>query len=471
MLLLRYFFIFSILTLITIPAGHDISGFHLDDNGTSIDEKKYYNDNCTYFDSDASITKSEMESFDIQASFKGTTKLDTDTTLGITLQGNAEKAKPTLNLNTEKIVITKYYNEKDPIIELKATSSDGITIPKIKDIIASDFYISGKTIGSIAADKITPVVKLHVTHENEEKNVCHVFIDNEIPTNSFGKYTGKFTIITENFEPKQVDVEYKIQHSPGGLMLYTAIGVVFSVALGAAIIKFDNAKKTRDTTAKNKVILEHLNIHVEQFNLLEKDDRKNSGLIAYHKIQVKWVKSFLTRHPDGDPPQDRITAQSVLVVDKIPTGKLEDILKHYEVFVNIRHDFDPALNTNFLELFPVEKKSNATETDLHDKIEEDYQNFERDDIKPLIIEFKNNIDTILAVDKTNDDKSITNEMQARAGITFVIALFVYLISIPTTLFSAAYFTGQPFFDALFAIGIGFTIYRTKEIGKIIQGKI
>lgn len=51
---------------------------------------------------------------------------------------------------------------------------------------------------------------------------------------------------------------------------------------------------------------------------------------------------------------------------------------------------------------------------------------------------------------------------------FIFALIAIVASVPLSLFTTDYFIGIPAFDVIIAMGIGFSIYRTKDLGKIIK---
>ena len=50
----------------------------------------------------------------------------------------------------------------------------------------------------------------------------------------------------------------------------------------------------------------------------------------------------------------------------------------------------------------------------------------------------------------------------------IFAIIAIVAAIPLTIFATDYFLGVPVTDILIAIGIGFSVYRTKDLGKIIK---
>ena len=257
-------------------------------------------------------TEVEKEPFKFQSSIKGTDDFDKNAQLDITLQGNLEKLKPEISLNAEKLIITKYYGVENPTVSFLAESSNK-TIPQIIDVVPSEFFISGKTISSIASDQIDVMITSEYIKENEG---CRIRITDTTVPESFGKYTGKFTIFAEGFEAKQIDVEYQIQWHPKWLLFFTGLGVTFSIILGILLIRFDKQKEDRETLKTRERLLEHLNVHVIQLNSLEEQKGKNHFIKSYHNAQLKWMKGAIS--------------DSKLYISKLPTDRLKEILEHYE---------------------------------------------------------------------------------------------------------------------------------------------
>ncbi|MCH9657109.1 hypothetical protein K0U27_00195 [archaeon] len=330
------------------------------------------------------------------------------------------KSLPSIETQTEKIIITRnYYMDNEKISFFIRSSDDKIPIPSAVKVIPDEFFITEKTPVSIAADRIEIPNMDAVASFVEEKNAYLIEFADNSTVNSLGKYTGKITLNAEGFNPKQVDVEYNTQWHPGLLIVFSAVGIGFSMILGIVLMYNERETVRKNIVTANKAIIEHINIHVENMNILENANLKNHMIKAYHKSQVRWA---------DENSKDKESNKHY--ISKLSTEHLKTILEHYE---------------------------------LHQKYMLSYPSGKNTPLDPFNTEF---------ADETKSKTSLNSiKVGQKMTITSITAFFVLLIAIPITLVSITYFSGNPFIDAILAGIIGFTIYRTKEIGKIIKNVV
>ncbi|MCV0367788.1 MAG: hypothetical protein K5798_11080 [Nitrosopumilus sp.] len=362
--------------------------------------------------------------FEFQTTFEGTDDSQTNAKMQITLQGNIEKKSPSASFSTEKIIINRYLADDNPSVSFIASMSDG-SIPIVKQVTPSEFFITEKTASSVANDQITLNLEQNFVKDNQN---CIITISDNSGIDTFGKYVGKFSIVGDNFETKTVDVEYKVQWHPGMLVFFTIIGVAISMSSGFALLKAENIQ-AKCKERKDKIdVFKHINSHIEFFNTQAIRGDKLDGIRAFHQSKLDILQRNL------------LPETNLIDLENTPKVILDDILKQY-------HD-------RFEDWFDYVLDADEPTPELAPFV------YDTAPLKPKIkIKNANN----------NAEVTISSLVKHKKTITAFSTIVATLISIPATLFAVTYFSGIPVVDAIIAGGVGFTVYRFKDIGKMLKG--
>ena len=374
-----------------------------------------------------SVIESQTRSnlFEFQTTFEGID--DSNAKMQITLQGNIEKTPPSASLSTEKIIIYRYIGSENPETSFVVSMSDG-SVPLIKGITLSEFFIADKTTSSVAHDQKSLVFQQNFVKHNQ--NCIITLIDNsEIET--LGKYVGKLSILGDNFDTKTIDVEYKVQWHPGLLVFFTIIGVVISMVSGFALLKAENTKSTYIKRKAKMAILKHINAHISFFNTQSISGGILDGIRAFHKSKLFFLQN------------NSLPNSNTIDLEKVPMTVLEDLLKQY--------------HRKFEEWY-----ENVTDDPSCPKPELDLFEYDQSIIVPKVT---------LKQTNNKSEISISDLVKHKETITAFSTVIATIISVPATLFAVTYFSGIPIIDAFIAGGIGFTVYRFKDIGKMLKGLV
>ena len=366
----------------------------------------------------------------IQATFEGKDNADLNTKMEITLQAITEDTTPTASFSTEKIILNRYLGFGTSHADFMVKMSDD-SIPLVKDVTATKFFIADKTASSVAEDQKTLTITKNFVKQ-EQNYIITITDDSEITT--LGKYVGKLSVIGDNFETKHIDVEYKVQWHPGLLVLFTMMGVIFSLISGFWLLKAEKIEsKHKERKAKMK-ILDHINDHVKYFNdQTLRTQAQLTGVKTFYDAKLAYLKQNLVLQNDI----------SVIDLEKTPKGTLEAILTQY--------------HRKFEEWYGFISESDAP-TNYKPCLDEfDYDK----------VEFFPEI--TLRKKSDNTTTPISDLIERKKTVTFFSTVIATIISIPVTLFAVTYFSGIPIIDIFIAVGIGFGVYRFKDIGKMLKG--
>ena len=405
-------------------------------------------------------TNSNKEPFKFQSNFEGVDELNNKGKIEISVQGNIETETPTFHIGNEKLIITKYHNDHTTV-SLFLKSSTG-KIPEI-DVIPTDFFISSKAVSSIASDQFTPTINHKLVKETSPSNGngCELQITDETNVDNFGKYTGKFIIIADGYESKEIAVEYQIQHHPIWLIVFSSIGIGIRVGTTVLLHGSNEKDKKIKKLEKNIGIIDHLNRHVDTIKK------------TVYKTDVKgYIENFNERQIA------RINVYSdnneFVNLKEVDSEVLEDILKHYEIFEDqIKSYFDEKGEKPEISYFPTHDGS------LENKKRDIVKNAKKDagkkdeKIKKIREQIDKNDETEKLIELQIQYNALShNPLHPNAGesvfVTIISIVLSLIVSVPASLFAISYFPGNPVLDAVVAIGIGFSVYETKEIGKKLK---
>ena len=352
--------------------------------------------------------------------FDGEVKGEGDTgvakwNIEITGEKKEEEEKPKeLKLNVEKISLKKYYGWYDSDLILHLPNKNGI-YPQINKITTNEFFISGKTSMSIAPDQITPNISYDTTNSDNSKLI--------ITENSFqrflGKYEGSITLEATGYDPTKIPVEFELRWNPTVLIIITASGLILAWAVDVKILERGKKQKRADEMEKIKKIIKHLNRHVDIWN--------------HQKLRPNSFKKLKTFHD-----------QSLEVAHEMENGKPSKSLMTLELAEELLEHYHKARDWVYVSV----KRNRPIDNDDNNKF---------DDYMIKETEKDNNAES-------DDEKSLKHYFD-------VIAVIITgLTSIPIALLGVNYFPNHVLADGILAGLIGFGLYSSKEIGKIIRDK-
>jgi len=231
-----------------------------------------------------------------------------------------------------------------------------------------------------------------------------------LPADS-GKYNGSIMIVGQNFEPLTLKIEANILHNPIELAVFTLFGLFLATLMGLWFTISEGDKPVRSSTGNNAIV-SHIRGHTFNLNQIRKafDPTVWKRIEEIHKLKRKKIIQLVTKGGKLDPNAEAV---------KWYEEKVKELVKK-----NITNKDDPNGNNN----------------------------------KPLLDITEKDIEISLP-------EEVKIEIKKPSKIIF--AVLAVAAAIPLTLFAQNYFMGNPVIDVFIAMGIGFLVYRTKDIEKII----
>lgn len=227
-----------------------------------------------------------------------------------------------------------------------------------------------------------------------------------------GKYNGSILVMGANFEPLTIDLELIARHNTLELVAFTFFGMVIATFLGLWYRVSDEEKSLRSKTG-NSAILSHINGHTFNLNQI----RDTIDPLIWRRIQ-------------------RIHQQK--------RKKLLDVVK-----MGGKLDSDAEAVKWYEEKVKELVKKQFSEQPIPQGVR------------------NNKLKEISKNDRKVRGRTVFKADLIRAP-NIVFAFIAAAVSIPTMLAVTSQFLGHPIVDVFIAMGIGFVIYRTKDIGKLIS---
>lgn len=338
----------------------------------------------------------------------------------------AENHKTELKISTEKLVLNKITRLfGDPTIEsaeFHITNISNKTATNI-NIFSGELSISSQTNPSIPNSQLN-VSYIQVTPEyypklNYTDDIPVMIKLNAIPDTS-AKYVGKIFVYGDNFKDNSVNVELVVKHDSFELVYSTIFGLGIAVFLGSVVSyrtfhneRQDAIKKKQNTIKERRRAINNINDHI--LNMNSRVDVIESKKWNAYKLLLESKNEHVEKHTDKfSPIDDVITKWYFSQEDKIlaePTSKPTKENKKISLIEN------PPYDVHNHAIIPKLAK------------------------KEIYL----------------------------SNIMFAVGAMG--VSIPTSLFAKDVLMGDPLPDVLIAIGIGFSIYRTKSIAELISKSI
>lgn len=364
---------------------------------------------------------------------------------------------PKLIPSIEKVVITKdtgiWFNEWDnPTVKFHLFNAGNETAKNVNIIFANLTIseINAKTINEVILDHKENPVTFNVQNVTEftKSDPISITVNTDIETSS--TYSGKLVAYGENFEPVTIKFDYVIKHNAWDLVAFTIIGLLIAIAIGIGVAVYQRYNSPTSFRSNKKFII-HINGHIQSANLVRAyvdDDIWKMINILNESKRKKIIKLY----NDG----------------KKLSNDLEEISWYENDLKNI---------VNKILTDKTYKKNNAGGTlPAKDKL-----NFitELKKCKHIIpgIQDGDDVNVDLPVNDVpiSGKCSFTEKIYSAKDDLFdfkyvVIRIGAGIVSIPLTLFASDYFMGEPLTDVLIALGVGFIVYRSQDISKIMKSK-
>ncbi len=226
-----------------------------------------------------------------------------------------------------------------------------------------------------------------------------------------GKYNGSILVMGANFEPLTISLELIVRHNPLELVAFTLFGMVIATFMGLWY-RLDEEEKSLRSMTGNNAILSHIHGHTFNLNQVKNaiDPLVWKRITEIHKEKQKKLREVVKE-----------------------AGKLDsnsEAVKWYEERVK-------ELVKKYLYDKPLSQVSN-----------------------PKLKEFDED------KDKASGGTVFKADLRRTSNIVF--AFIAAAVAIPVAMATTSQFLGHPIADVFIAMGIGFVIYRTKDIGKLIS---
>jgi len=370
---------------------------------------------------------------------------------------DAKKYDTKLKSSVEKIILTKFisidssHNEKSISSSFTIINVGCQTATEVKAVLG-ELFIKDRDKISTAPDYFSQedfIVQINngtLIAPNEYSTITItpskdslVTIKSTTSFNQTGTYVGKLYIFGNNIETQSVDVEITVKQKPLELVYAAIFGTAIAITFGSF---FAINEREREYLSKyDKVSIKHINHHIENLNCVKNTFKQTVWvhISCIHNQKKKYIEEKMKSAKPLDLGDDAIKWYEEQVVELVKTKMKDEDVKTVDVSELIKKVFELVKT----------------------KMEEESSDPKDDNVDLILIktpdEFKLKFEDIIK-------KQVRKEVKISK---IIFAIISGLVAIPVTLFSENYFMGDPFADILIAIGIGFMIYRTQDISKVV----
>lgn len=255
--------------------------------------------------------------------------------------------------------------------------------------------------------------KLECDILTKNQAVTNVTIFTETLPQNPSNYKGTIFVLGKNVDPLTVDLELKIRHNPWELFYSTILGIGIAISFGLVLARTDYYKGEKDKISKKYGKLNHINKHIENLNglRLKIDSLDWKSIVNGHEY---FLNEFKQRGDESD---------------------FVNMLKWYE-------ETEKDMRKIYLPKAMRKEESIAESVTI-------------ENLLPFTNEKPKKLFGKIARYEIN-----------RKNIVF--GIFSVIAGVPLAIFSTDYFMGSPSVDILIAIGVGFSIYRSKDLPKLFK---
>lgn len=374
-----------------------------------------------------------------------------------------------------------------PIFELELRNFGNAT-GNIEGTYPTDLILKGESTFSILDPKIKSSMITEyenfpntITTTNPEYMIWKI---NEIKTDE-GTYTGKIFINGTNFKPTEIDVSISYVVSPWFILGLNFVGIGLALCIGKWLENKEQNDKKEKKISKCYDTLMHISEHIlwinkERFFVSEKcwktmwriaeeyvdkieEEIKNLSLNPESE-NVKWFEEFhkkiqeeISCNPERYQNTNAIRLPNKKILSDIINNEFNK-LKSSKIDVADFDSIAEGFSTNFME---------------NERV---LEFVERNQILKKTIDQKNDTKASLILSYTDKEqekelekiikKIVKDKNKSRGKMVFlgITAGFTAL----TSIFAIDSFVGPLWLNALFAIGLGFVVYRSQDLQKLIK---
>ena len=295
-----------------------------------------------------------------------------------------------------------------------------------------------------------------------------------------GTYEGQLHIVGDNFDTISIDVEVDAKYSPWNLLLFTFLGIASSLGLSVYVIYREKSTKHKETVNDDDEIIEHVNMHIIEWNYLRKNVTKGfwenlSNIFNNKKQAIETLRDKIKLNKSDDAVKWFEDIESTLHLH-ILTDKSNPTLP---IDYKDKHS-DEQDNPSLPILYKPKYSDYLSEDHISQKIKEEYTSNGYDESCVILSGNKNEVnidrqvkDAIQKMKSSRDkeEKGLWEMIKNTISAYKVLYLATILVvSVPTSIFLGDNFISLEIINYLIAFGAGFAIYKIQDIRNAFKQK-